>query len=126
MYKRQVIDTTPTLNSTNLQLDYTFEMDRIMRKDSILNMMCPISNFGNATAADVAAGKTFTSEAGVKVSGTGQLSQFFTGTLRVRSATDIVEFVSPAGCLLYTSSGMIFLLSITSLLKRLWKNCNLV
>lgn len=92
-----VIDTTPTLNSTNLQLDYTFEMDRIMRKDSILNMMCPISNFGNATAADVAAGKTFTSEAGVKVSGTGQLSQFFTGTLRVRSATDIVEFVSPAG-----------------------------
>ena len=31
-----VIDTTPTLNSTNLQLDYTFEMDRIMRKDSIL------------------------------------------------------------------------------------------
>ena len=67
-----VIDTTPTLNSTNLQLDYTFEMDRIMRKDSILNMMCPISNFGNATAADVLFGKTFTSEAGVKVSGTGQ------------------------------------------------------
>lgn len=31
------------------------------------------------------------------MSGTGQLSQFFTGTLRVRSATDIVEFVSPAG-----------------------------
>ena len=57
----------------------------------------PASDFGNATAADVVAGKTFTSEAGVKVSGTGQLSQFFTGTLRVRSATAIVEFVSPAG-----------------------------
>lgn len=30
----------------------------------------PASNFGNATAADVAAGKTFTSTAGVKVTGT--------------------------------------------------------
>lgn len=74
-----VIDTTPTLNSTNLQLDYTFEMDRIMRKDSILNMMCPISNFGNATAADVLFGKTFTSTAGVNVTGTGA---FMTPTLQ--------------------------------------------
>lgn len=41
------------------------------------------TNFGNATAADVVAGKTFTSEAGVKVTGTGQFLKFglyqFTG-----------------------------------------------
>ena len=92
-----VMGDTQTLNDNNLRLDYTFGMDIIMRRNSVFSIVRPISNFGNATAADVAAGKTFTSEAGVKVSGTGQLSQFFTGTLRVRSATDIVEFVSPAG-----------------------------
>lgn len=34
------------------------------------------SNFGNATAADVASGKTFTSTAGVAVAGTGQFLKF--------------------------------------------------
>ena len=90
-----VIDTTPTLNSTNLQLDYTFEMDRIMRKDSILNMMCPISNFGNATAADVAAGKTFTSEAGVKVTGTASISSNYGVTVYNNTGFIVITLYTP-------------------------------
>jgi hypothetical protein len=104
-----VIDTTPTLNSTNLQLDYTFEMDRIMRKDSILNMMCPISNFGNATAADVLFGKTFTSEAGVKVSGTGQFFKILaseitgSGSNQIRATYAGTGF--PIAVMVYLSNG---------------------
>lgn len=90
-----VIDTTPTLNSTNLQLDYTFEMDRIMRKDSILNMMCPISNFGNATAADVAAGKTFTSEAGVKVIGSASISSNYGVTVYNNTGFIVITLYTP-------------------------------
>lgn len=80
-----------------ISISATIPYDLLGRQGKQGIVSTPATNFGNATAADVAAGKTFTSEAGVKVSGTGQLSQFFTGTLRVRSATDIVEFVSPAG-----------------------------
>lgn len=90
-----VIDTTPTLNSTNLQLDYTFEMDRIMRKDSILNMMCPISNFGNATAADVAVGKTFTSEAGVKVTGSASISSNYGVTVYNNTGFIVITLYTP-------------------------------
>ena len=90
-----VIDTTPTLNSTNLQLDYTFEMDRIMRKDSILNMMCPISNFGNAATADVVAGKTFTSEAGVKVTGTASISSNYGVTVYNNTGFIVITLYTP-------------------------------
>lgn len=100
-YTAQLIGTSAYISSSsnkiNIQGTITDTYGRLFQKGAGFTAGLPASNFGNATAADVAAGKTFTSEAGVKVSGTGQLSQFFTGTLRVRSATDIVEFVSPAG-----------------------------
>ena len=61
----------------------TSAIDMIFRLGSIKCITFPKSDFGNATAADVAAGKTFTSEAGVKVTGTGQFLKFglyqFTG-----------------------------------------------
>ena len=41
-------------------------------KAAISAAVATLSNFGNATAADVAAGKTFTSAAGVNVSGTAK------------------------------------------------------
>lgn len=74
-----VMGDTQTLNDNNLRLDYTFGMDIIMRRNSVFSIVRPISNFGNATAADVAAGKTFTSTAGVNVTGTGA---FMTPTLQ--------------------------------------------
>lgn len=66
-----VMGDTQTLNDNNLRLDYTFGMDIIMRRNSVFSIVRPISNFGNATAADVLFGKTFTSTAGVNVTGTG-------------------------------------------------------
>ncbi len=44
--------------------------DGIIRKDTNMITSVPASDFGNATAADVAAGKTFTSENGLKLVGT--------------------------------------------------------
>ena len=74
-----VMGDTQTLNDNNLRLDYTFGMDIIMRRNSVFSIVRPISNFGNATAADVLFGKTFTSTAGVIVTGTGA---FMTPTLQ--------------------------------------------
>ena len=42
----------------------------LLRKDAGLHVNVPKSEFGDATAADVASGKTFTSSAGLKVTGT--------------------------------------------------------
>lgn len=50
--------------------------DCLFRKESLINTSMPLSNFGDATAADVAVGKTFTSSAGLKVTGTGTASSY--------------------------------------------------
>lgn len=47
-----------------------FSRDELYRKGSSFYIRYQLSNFGNATAADVAKGKTFTSAAGLKVVGT--------------------------------------------------------
>ena len=51
---------------------YVIAEDGLFRKNTILQSFIPLSEFGNATAADVAFGKTFTSAAGLKVTGTGK------------------------------------------------------
>lgn len=50
---------------------YQFPNDKLYRAGSKLSIGAPATAFGDATAADVAAGKTFTSAAGLKVTGTG-------------------------------------------------------
>lgn len=47
------------------------DQDTLLRVGT-MGVNVPLSKFGDATATDVATGKTFTSEAGVKVTGTGQ------------------------------------------------------
>lgn len=47
--------------------------DSLARVGAVAQVPVPSHNFGNATAADVAAGKTFTSAAGVNVEGTAQI-----------------------------------------------------
>lgn len=54
--------TTPTLSNNIL-----------FRTGARIQVRSPKSNFGDATAADVASGKTFTSSAGLKVTGEGKL-----------------------------------------------------
>ena len=46
--------------------------DVLLRKGAGLHVSVPKSEFGDATAADVAYGKTFTSSAGLKITGTAK------------------------------------------------------
>ena len=57
---------------------------RMIKKGSISTMHCSGEKLGDATAADVAEGKTFTSSAGLKVTGTAKAS---TPTLQSKTAT---------------------------------------
>lgn len=57
---------------------------RMIKKDSISTMHCSGEKLGDATAADVAEGKTFTSSAGLKVTGTAKAS---TPTLQAKTVT---------------------------------------
>ena len=68
-------DTIPMLDSDNgkLELFYTMPVDTLFRAESGGFARCDLSSLGDATAADVASGKTFTSSAGLKMSGTGKL-----------------------------------------------------
>ena len=49
--------------------------DEIMRVGSYIQLGADVTLFGNATAADVAKGKTFTSTAGLKVTGTAESAE---------------------------------------------------
>lgn len=51
------------------------DQDTLLRVGT-MGVNVPLSKFGDATAADVASGKTFTSTAGVAVAGTGQFLKF--------------------------------------------------
>jgi len=63
-----------TSSSSNLGsywINWTQKNDEIIRSGALCQSpIISLSTFGNATAADVASGKTFTSEAGVMVTGT--------------------------------------------------------
>lgn len=63
-------DDTPSVNGSNLRLNAQHPSDKIMRANSWNIIDTPLSGLGDATAADVTSGKTFTSVAGVKVTGT--------------------------------------------------------
>lgn len=54
---------------TSIEIKGTFTSDRLFRSGSYAAPYVAISNFGDATAADVAVGKTFTSAAGLKIPG---------------------------------------------------------
>ena len=67
-WENQTADTVTVVADANY--------DVLLRKGSGLHVRVPKSEFGNATAADVAAGKTFTSAAGCKLTGTYEPSQY--------------------------------------------------
>lgn len=71
---------TPTVNGSDLRLSYTFNSAATVQNGSVINFDSPLSNFGNATAAQVQAGATFTSSNGIKLTGIGQfLNKFSSG-----------------------------------------------
>lgn len=63
---------TPSYESSTseIKLQSSYIADTLVRKGSKVGIVSTASNFGDATAADVAAGKTFTSAAGLLVEGT--------------------------------------------------------
>lgn len=64
-------DCVPQINSSGkVEMRGTWSGNRLYREGSIAFTHSDLSNFGDATAADVVAGKTFTSSAGLKVTGT--------------------------------------------------------
>ena len=64
------LEREPVTNS--IYAKYTYKHNWLFRNGAILTYPIPASNFGNATASDVASGKTFTSAAGLKVTGTAE------------------------------------------------------
>lgn len=69
----------PGDSAFKLDMLYRFGQDVMFKKTSCLTLSRPGSDFGDATAADVATGKTFTSKAGRKVTGTGKLESYTYG-----------------------------------------------
>ena len=70
-------------NNTSAQIYSNFLSDTIMRANSTTSVSVPYENFGDATAEDVISGKTFTSSAGLKITGTASAgAKFATGTYK--------------------------------------------
>lgn len=64
---------SPSLSGSNVQVTSQIYGDTLVENGGLVYTTIPASEFGDATAADVASGKTFTSAAGVKVAGTGKM-----------------------------------------------------
>lgn len=72
---------TPSISGSYFYLKKTMTVDRILRNGAIASSYCTASSLGTATASDVVSGKTFTSSAGVNVTGTLSLRNFAYGTI---------------------------------------------
>lgn len=90
----------PTVNSSTGNIGFNIKVDEpnnsgvLWQNGSSIYIRTPPSNFGDATAEDVAEGKTFTSAAGLKVTGTAKSS---VPTLQSKSVTpsESVQTVTP-------------------------------
>ena len=80
-----------SFNGEYLEVVYTFPNKRIYKKDGYVTSRITGSDLGNATAADVAEGKTFTSSAGLKVTGTHVCSGGIDTSDATATADDIVK-----------------------------------
>lgn len=71
----------PYLDETDIvtRATWTENDEKIIRGTPWIYLKTVASNFGDATAADVAFGKTFTSEVGVKVTGTAAPASYLKG-----------------------------------------------
>ncbi len=77
---------SPTVNGSDLRLSYTFDSSATVQNGTVVNFDSPLSNFGNATAADVVSGKTFTSSSGIKINGVANLIEVESGVCTYTSS----------------------------------------
>lgn len=82
---------SPTSNlytsSGNLMARRLFLSNQLYQYGSTIELSISLSDFGNATAADVASGKTFTSSAGLKVTGTASVGDGTKYTIMIYNDT---------------------------------------
>lgn len=86
-------ETIPTINNTFLEL-MNDGNEGYLVTDAPITLKTPLSNLGDALASDVASGKTFTSSAGLKVTGTATTSSSPDGidtTNATATASDILS-----------------------------------
>lgn len=81
----------PSTNEKKLITKYKANKDALIRKGCSLTAYVNFDKFGNATAEDVAAGKTFTSAAGLKVTGTATIGEGLNTSDATATASDIVD-----------------------------------
>ena len=79
---------------SSIGIKYTFAADRLFRKDSYIEPYSPVANFGDATAADVARGKTFTSSAGLAITGAAPKYSQFTYLCKYKTSSTITSHAS--------------------------------
>ena len=84
--------------NNKVRVDAVTTSDRLVRTGAIKRTFIPSTEFGDATASDVAAGKTFTSAAGLKVTGAHVCSGGITpsGTIEITSngTHDVTSYAS--------------------------------
>ena len=73
---------------------HPFSERRIVGEDCSLSIVAPASSLGNAKASDVAKGKTFTSTAGLKVTGTHECTGGIDTSDATATAEDMAEGVT--------------------------------
>ena len=85
------LEREPITNS--IYAKYTYNGNWLFRNGATLTYPIPASNFGDATSADVASGKTFTSSAGLKMTGTNEVIPNCSVTMINQSGRALQAFV---------------------------------
>lgn len=95
--------TAPYLESNEIKLRGTVNIKRIFNAETTLVAFRAAADFGDATAEDVAEGKTFTSSSGVKIVGTNSGGSASGGdgnnceAYHITSVSDTLSFQNTAG-----------------------------
>lgn len=89
----------PYLSGTDITTRCRINKDYLIRNGMVVYTNTPASDFGNATAADVTSGKTFTSESGVKVVGTAAANPTNMHILGTYVPSSTIEYNTPGATL---------------------------
>lgn len=89
-----------SVSGNNISVKGTLGSRTLVSANGSITVNSPASNFGNATAADVAKGKTFTSSAGLKLTGTATSSG--SGSATQNAAFGSVTPTSDRSCTINT------------------------
>lgn len=93
-YTLETGDVSFISSDSTISVDAVTPEARLLRANAGVSLEVPASNFGDATEADVVAGKTFTSAAGVKKIGTAAISPFSDASCKITNQSNIDMYVS--------------------------------